>query len=158
MLTLERLKEKLHYDPETGAWTCLQSYQKRYIGKHVGHRGTNGYIYVHVDGKQYLAHRLAVFYMTGEWPPQVDHEHFDKCDNRWSEIRPCTQGQNQQHRGKLRNNTSGYKGVCSNGDRHSASIAFDNQRIHLGTFDSAEEAAAAYYEAALEHHGKFATA
>jgi hypothetical protein len=112
--------------------------------------------YVHIDGKQYLAHRLAVFYMTGEWPPQVDHKHFDTCDNRWNEIRTCTQGQNQQHRGKLRNNTSGYKGVCSDGNRHSASIAFDNQRIHLGTFDSAEEAAAAYNNAARVYHGEFA--
>ena len=39
-----------------------------------------------VGGRDYMSHRLAILWMTGEFPPaQVDHEQRATLDNRWEE-------------------------------------------------------------------------
>ena len=75
-LTPERLRELLHYDPESGFFTWLP-----YVGKrgriNAGDRAgceTGHKIYIGIDGGIYRAHRLAWLYVHGEWPSLViDH-------------------------------------------------------------------------------------
>jgi hypothetical protein len=57
----------------------------------------------------------------------------------------------------LTNNTSGFKGVswCKKTKRWQVKIRAQNQRYHIGLFDTAEEASAAYIAAALKLHGEF---
>lgn len=57
---------------------------------------------------------------------------------------------------RRRNNTSGYKGVSLEGTRFKAKICKNYKQIHIGTFDTKEEAHAAYCTAARELHGEFA--
>ena len=116
---------------------------------------------IRVDGAGYRAHRLAWLYMTSEWPTDViDHINGDGTDNRWSNIRAATKGQNQCNRRMSRNNTSGRQGVYYRQHRGSwaAEIWFNDKKQYLGTFATKEEAVAARAAAERQLHGAFARA
>ncbi len=87
----------------------------------------------------------------------VDHINGDKGDNRIANLRLATDSENSCHRPKKSDNISGCKGVYQreNG-KYRAVITSKKQRISLGTFNTKEEAYAAYCEAARRLHGKFA--
>ena len=89
---------------------------------------------------------------------QVDHINGDGLDNRRYNLRACTASENRCNRGKSKNNTSGYKGVCFHkaSKRWRAKIRLKNKFTYLGDFHTPEEAYAAYCKAALELHGEFA--
>ena len=53
---------------------------------------------------------------------------------------------------------SGYKGVSPRGNKFEARIFFQGKAIRLGIFNTAEDAHAAYLEAAEQYHGMFACA
>ena len=67
-LTQAELKRQLHYDPMTGVFTWLVSFRKIWAGKAAGSSTIGGYTKIGLNGKAYLAHRLARFYVTGERP------------------------------------------------------------------------------------------
>src|SRR5690606_34614864 len=96
MLTQQRLKELLYYDPETGIFTRLvgRSGPRARAGDVAGSDNGKGYIRIYVDGRPYKAHRLAWFYMHGEWPEEIDHRNGERADNRLSNLRPVTRQQN----------------------------------------------------------------
>lgn len=162
MLTQERLKELLSYDPETGLFTRLvgRSGPNARAGDIAGCDNGKGYIRIYVDGKPYKAHRLAWFYMTGEWVPEVDHENTIKSDNRWDNLRKATRGQNRGNTRAYKNNTSGLKGVSFNKRtaRWAAQIQKDGVKVGLGYYATAEDAHAAYVIAAKKYFGEFARA
>lgn len=85
-----------------------------------------------------------------------DHINGDGLDNRRSNLRIANRSQNQMNRGMQKNNTSGFKGVTSSGNRWCAYIRCGGVSRNLGMFDSPEEAARAYDRRALELHGEFA--
>lgn len=90
---------------------------------------------------------------------QVDHINGDPTDNRKCNLRICDKGaQNAINRPKQKNNTTGYKGVFFRKDskKYRAAIRVNQKLIHLGQFESAEEAAKCYNEAALKYFGEFA--
>ena len=108
MLTLSRLREVLHYDPETGEFRSL----KRTGWRRKCGSISRGYLRIKIDGHSYLAQRLAWFWMTGEWPEhEVDHRNRIKLDNRWTNFRPATRLQNCNNRSLSKNNSSGVNGV-----------------------------------------------
>ena len=113
MLTADRLRELLNYDPDTGVFTYRVTRAPRFRpGDMAGHVDVHGYRVIGLDLRIYKAHRLAGLYMTGEWPKhEVDHKNLDKADNRWVNLRPATHGQNRQNIGALKNNWTGCKGV-----------------------------------------------
>lgn len=86
----------------------------------------------------------------------VDHIDRNGLDNRRSNLRRATPSQNQFNSKRRRDNTSGYKGVCTARKRWRAEIKANGKRIRLGTFGTPEEAARAYNAAALRLHGQFA--
>ena len=69
-LTHERLRSLLNYDEETGVFTRANQVKGRYpAGSVTGSiNSANGYVEVYADGRPYLGHRLAWFYVHGEWP------------------------------------------------------------------------------------------
>lgn len=108
-------------------------------------------------GKQIIVymHRLIMN------PPDVcDHINGNRLDNRRSNLRNCTQGQNTMNRSVLnKNNTSRYRGVSwfkRDGIWH-AQIYINRKNLHLGYFDKLIDAAKAYNVAAVKFYGEFAT-
>jgi hypothetical protein len=88
----------------------------------------------------------------------IDHINGDKLDNRKCNLRIATRSQNTYNRGKLSNNTSGYKGVCYDKSRSQflASIGLNGKNKYIGRFNDAISAAKAYNEIALKLHGAYA--
>lgn len=86
-----------------------------------------------------------------------DHINGDKLDNRRSNLRVCTNGQNMMNRGRQSNNSSGFRGVCWHRQRNKwrAYIKRNGKQIALGLFDSKEAAAQAYKEAAQKLFKEF---
>jgi hypothetical protein len=151
MLTQERLKQRLSYDPETGVFTRRAGRMERPVGH--AHKST-GYLYIRIDGRSYEAHRLAWLYVHGVLPLRLDHRNLVRMDNRIANLRLATRSQNHANRLAQANSQSGLKGVCwdeSNG-RWKAQL----QGRHLGSFATAEEGAAAYDEVAKQVFGNFA--
>jgi hypothetical protein len=87
----------------------------------------------------------------------VDHINRDRLDNRRSNLRTCTQAQNQMNADIRCTNTSGYRGVSRLSGKWSARIRIDGVRKFLGLFDTPEEASKAYQAVAVKHYGEFIT-
>jgi len=108
-----------------------------------------------VDGKQIKIsmHRLILDAPTNS---QVDHINGDGLDNRQSNLRLATHTQNTRN-GRAREGTSVYKGVSFyHGGRWQAQINTGHHVLCLGYYATQWDAAKAYNEAALKHHGEFA--
>lgn len=150
MLTVERLHEVLHYDPETGAFTWLcDTGGKAHAGDTAGWANAKGYREVEIDQRSYKAHRIAWLYMTGVWPKHlIDHEDTDKSNNAWRNLREATTAQNAQNRqGANANNILGILGVRASGLRYEARIRLDGKLIRLGSFATVDQAREARREA-----------
>lgn len=150
MLTAEKLRECLSYDPENGSFTRLVSRSNRHkAGVIAGCRAINGYIRIYVGGRQYFAHRLAFLYMTGSFPKTlVDHIDGDKRNNRWANLREISKSGNAQNsRSAWGHSKSGILGVGKRNGRYRARLSVDGKEITVGYFATAEEAQAAYLQA-----------
>ena len=123
-----------------------------------------GYV---VGGRMERIHRLIMQTPKGL---QVDHINGCGLDNRVSNLRNCTSGENIRNRGKQNNNTSGFKGVrklqhwSEPGVKERKkpwhariSITYRegrNKNLHIGVFETPEEAAQAVDKKHVELHGK----
>ena len=152
--TVEEILDWFEYEPENGILRGPKG--------STGTKIQRGYRQHWFRGRNYLVHRLIWKIETGEDPIGVDHINGDTTDNRFSNLREANQVKNGVNRGKPSNNTSGFKGVSwhkqGKGWAAQLGIRVDGARskIHLGLFDTPEEAARAYDEKALELHGEFA--
>lgn len=156
-LTAERVREALNYDPETGVFRWRYSHCSVKAGDIAGSPETKGYLRISVDGRRYKAHRLAWLHVHGAWPAkQLDHRNRVKSDNRIANLREASNLQNCANAIRPKNNSVGFKGVSRSGGRFVAGIKRNYKRIHLGSFDAPELAAAAYDAAAAEIWGEFA--
>ena len=162
MLKADRLRALLRYDPDTGRWTWLVNHGRWGripAGIGTGTTNTHGYRVIRVDGRNYLCHRLAFLYMTGEWPrEEVDHRDMDRSNDRWVNLREATKSENSMNRSVQANTKSRRKGVqwMEANKKWRAYIREDRKFRHLGLFNTIDEASTAYAEAANRLHGEFA--
>lgn len=110
------------------------------------------YARTRAGNKTHYLHRLITNSPKGK---QVDHINGNRLDNRLSNLRLCTNQQNQMSRHVAVSKT-GYKGVHKLGNRYCAKIKFNRKNIHLGVYLTIDEAALAYNKAAKELFGEFA--
>lgn len=160
-LTTERLLVLLSYDAESGVfvWNSTRGRSAK-AGDVAGTAHPRGYVTIEIDGRAYLAHRLAWLFVHGCFPAeQIDHVNRDRADNRLCNLRPASHSQNMANRAHFKNNVSGFRGVYRHSpNRWRAQIRKDGVLYRLGNFDTPEEAHAAYLKAADRIHGVFAEA
>lgn len=156
-LTQDRLREVLHYDPEMGTFTWLVDLGVRAkAGTPAARPGKAPYCRVTIDRQKYYAHHLAWLYVYGVMPDMLDHKSLDTQDNRIENLRLADKRRNAANIPAHRDNACGVKGVYRVGDRWRAMIKTGGKSVHIGYYDSAEEAGQAYLTAATAAFGEFA--
>lgn len=149
----KQVKAWFDYDPETG-----QLIRKRVQRANIPRILNPSRHRVDFLGVRYqVTHIIWVIYY-GKWPTEfIDHIDHNRMNRRIVNLREATRSENCWNR--LSNNDYG-KGVTYRYGRTSkpwqAQIQHNNQKVHLGFFDEASEAAQAYSEAAARYHGEFA--
>ncbi len=124
------------------------------------HRSTKGYaVRWDKDRKLHgtLLHKVILERIIGRTlhPKEVtDHINHDRMDNRRSNLRVCSRGQNMLNNSPFAK--SGYKGVYASGKGFVARITSKGKSTYLGYFTDDKLAAQAYNEAASLIHGEFA--
>lgn len=96
-------------------------------------------------------------YLLGNEHESIDHINRNRLDNRLCNLRACTVLQNNMNRGTSKNNKSGYKGVAfdKSKGKYKASIGLNNKKIHIGYYDTAEQAFNAYKIKAIDLFGVY---
>lgn len=124
-------------------WTA----KKRQDGKIVAHR----IIYKNRKPIRHIyMHRQIIGAPIGI---QVDHKNGNTLDNRRSNLRLATNGQNRAN--SKPSARSGFKGVYKHWNRWRAGIRHNKKLKWLGVFESPEMAHEAYKKAASKLHGQF---
>ncbi|API52884.1 hypothetical protein BMW22_15775 [Rhizobium leguminosarum] len=158
----ELLRQLLDYDPVTGKlfWKIrpaemfnagskftsqhnANTWNTRYAGKEAfASKNGHGYHQGSIFKRKYEAHRVIWAWMTGEWPPTVDHENGDIENNRWRNLKAKSRAGNQRNLGLRKNNTTGINGVVKHASgRWRAMMMIGRKCKTLGYFDTKEEAA-----------------
>lgn len=148
-LTAARVREVFTYNPATGDF-CK-------AGKPVGYITGPGYVYLSIDGKSRLAHRLAWLYVHGEFPKhQIDHINGVRTDNRIDNLRDVAPRVNNENRRRVRSDNKSSRMTGVSWHVHSAKwrarIWQKGTEHRLGLFDTPEDASAAYLEAKRRLH------
>ena len=156
LLTYDRLREVLNYNPDTGLFTWIAKASSHItIGDTAGRITSGGYININIDRLPYAAHRLAWLYTHKVWPTNsLDHINRIRNDNRLANLREATKAELAQNRKLTPSNTSGVKGVhwMAGRRRWKASITLNGKLIHLGYTRLFEDAVALREEAEIKHH------
>ena len=107
--------------------------------------------------KRKLVNRLIAetFLENPENKPFVDHIDNNALNNKLSNLRYATRYENSLNRPLQKNNTSGYAGVSKSGDRWQAVIKEKGKSIHLGSFQTKEEAIEKRKEAENKNPSEF---
>ena len=112
----------------------------------------NGYknLQLNHEGKRkdYLIHRIIAYAYLGldinNSKQFIDHVNRDRLDNCVSNLRLVSHQENQFNRNS--------KGYSKKGNKYKAQIQINGKKIHLGYYDTTEEASNAYQQAKLIHH------
>lgn len=159
-LTQDRLKEQIHYDPDTGHLTWLISKKGVSKGRRVSPTpATDGYMQCVVDSQHYYQHQIIWLWVTGTFPDScIDHINRIRNDNRWVNLRQATYYQNQYNK-EWSGNACGVKNVCQYGNSYTVSFRDPStgKIVNFGTYKTLDEAEEIAYWVREELHGVFAS-
>lgn len=163
-ITSEVVRELLDYDPETGVmiWRkrdrkwfksdgSFATWNTRFAGTRAGNdcesgKGRYRSRKIGMFGRLQSEHRVVWLWMSGEpLPEQIDHVNRNATDNRWSNLRASSCGENSRNRSKYSSNGSGVTGVKwhAPNSKWLAVVDRDGTRHNLGSFSDIADAAAA---------------
>lgn len=157
MLEYREALELFRYDYETGVlywrWRVNGRVPKTLEAgrQRKSSSGGYGYLDVQVHGRVYPVHRVVMLMCYGFYGEglEVDHINHVRNDNRLVNLRFVTHGGNMRNKSVSSKNTSGVNGVyfAKANKKYVAQIKVNRKRIHLGMFDTLEEAAEARRQA-----------
>lgn len=157
-IDVDSVRNVLDYNPLTGLFKWKKSRQGVKIDLSAGYKMKNGYLGISIDNRDYYAHRLAWAYVNGDIPDGqcVDHINGSRTDNRISNLRIGTQGQNMQNQkvAHSKNKSTGVLGAyfVKGKGKFKSTICTNGKTKHLGYFATVEEASAAYLSAKRQVH------
>ena len=133
-----RLRPTAHFKTDR----TRRAWNSRWALKEAGTVKSNGYRYIRVFSRDYLAHRLAFLIVERRWPEEIDHGNRIRCDNRWANLQEVTCAENHQNMSRYRSNRSGTPGVhwCKTVGKWCAKITLHDRRIHIGYYDEKDAA------------------
>jgi hypothetical protein len=148
----------LHSQRLPGLYTVIDEEDADRVQKHRWYPSSSKwgpYAYTTIERRSVFLHRLITGATPGEY---VDHINHDKLDNRRSNLRLCTNSQNNQNRSCARSDSgTGILGVyVAASGRFRSRIRVDGRFRSIGTFDTIDEAIAARIAAEDEFFGEFA--
>lgn len=114
-----------------------------------------GYAVANIRGKVTKMHRyiLGTDVCGGSC---VDHINRNPLDNRRANLRLCTCGENTRNRTASPNCKSGHIGIrITPSGKFNVRITYMRKEIHIGNFDTLEEAIQARNQAEDQYHGEF---
>jgi hypothetical protein len=155
---LRMVNEQLSYSPETGEfrWMVAKRGGNCIVGGLAGSfKSKRNAVYVMVNKRMFLAHRLAWLVTYGVWPEKtIDHINGDGRDNRIANLRLADSSEQKMNGGWRTDNTSGYRGVTFDKRRMKwkAQIKMRGKHHNIGHYDSPLEAHAAYAAAKSRLH------
>lgn len=155
ILSQDRLKELLTYDPDTGVFYRNKSVYRWKAGYIAGGKNVDGYIAIQIDGYKYKAHRLAFLYVNGAFPENdVDHINGVKDDNIFINLREATTSENCKNAKISINNSSGVSGIFFNkrSSKWQVQINSEGKRYHLGVFKDWFDAVCARKSAEISYN------
>lgn len=168
-LTYDEGSGDLIWKPRPREWFVedrrWKTWNIRYAGKAAGHKskhrgGDSKLVNVCIHTKIYKAHTIIWEMMHGPIPDGlvIDHADGNPFNNRLVNLRLATRADNARNCKTPAHNTSGLKGASwSKGKgKWVAAINVDSRTVHLGCYDTKEDAHAAYAAAAALRHGKYA--
>ena len=160
-ITINQLRSRVIYNPENGKFiwlysdTCRPSWNSRFMGKNaLCAPHSNGYLFGAVANQKLFAHRAAWAMHYGCWPDgEIDHINHDKTDNRIENLRVVERTQNAMNLSKSKRNVSGVTGVFKHSQtgKWQAQIRVGRKSIHLGSFESFDNAVTARRKAEEQH-------
>jgi hypothetical protein len=155
-LDMERIRQRLSYEPETGefTWLCNLKGSAARVGARAGCKRSDGYCSVVIDGRRIYSHRLAWMFEVGEIPDgmEIDHIDHNPSNNRISNLRLVTKTGNRKNRSRDSRNKSGVNGVhwAPHANAWSAQIRSNRKTTHIGYFKNLDEAKTARLSAEAE--------
>lgn len=163
-------RDRMSNEPQT--WETIGGIGLAYVGNDIvlvdvddvkivdGHYWSinhSGYALARIGGSRIFMHKLLMLSVLTTKQPEVDHISGDKLDNRRSvNLRAASHAENSRNR-TMSVAASGYLGVYRKRTKWISQIRLGKDRYHLGTFNTPEEAALAYNEAANKLFGEFAS-
>lgn len=154
-LDFTEVSKILEYCRETGEFTWkVRVNSKVPSGAKAGTPQSNGYTFITIKGKKFLAHRLAWFFENKEFPNGfIDHLNGIRTDNRIVNLRVVTSSENLQNQRNPKGKNP-YLGVSAikGTEFWQAHICVNGKQKNLGRFKSPEDARNAYIEAKKTWH------
>ena len=129
-----KLRELLTYDPVSGVFIRKKGQGPAKAGDRMGHIRRNGRRYIMCNGERIPCSHLAWLWMRGEWPPHyVAHKNGNQDDDRWLNL-------------TLIKPKRKYDGAYLEkwGNEWQAKIVINGRGVHLGFYQTPEEALAVY--------------
>tara|TARA_R110002012_G_scaffold318308_1_gene536377 strand:+ start:22505 stop:23146 length:642 start_codon:yes stop_codon:yes gene_type:complete len=153
-ITQEKLNKVFEYNPNTGVIKYKVDTLRNSKGDIATYNHTGGYENICINTKNYLAHRIIYMYMTGKMPEYIDHINHNRKDNKWSNLRNVTHLENNTNTSLSKNSSSNYNGISliKSTGKYRAYINKDYNQIHLGVFNTIEEAKKVRDKANKEHN------